>query len=531
MISSHLIENLECCEAANAVFTKSDLASFRQCPRRLWLEKNAPDTADPGNAITWRRARDGAVVGEKARELLGANLLWPQSQASAPEAAQAALKLIADAPEKTGVEIPLVRDDLSARVDALIPAAKGYVLQETKASTFPLKADKVTPGKPDGHLLDDIAIQVWVMAGNPLPVARAELNLLDSQWRYPGGGDYRGLFRPMVMDDSINERVLQVPQWLADAKRVLSGPKPDLTTGKQCHDPYPCPFFTHCSGLEPKGPDHPIELLPGVGGQNLARKLRETKGYTSLLEPSIEELTGKEAPLYRRIQQAHRSGRPVLEANCGAALADLPWPRYYLDFEGIDLPVPHWAGVRPYEQVPFQWSCHIERRPGVFEHCEFLDLSGNDPSLPCIHALLQAIPPDEVGPVLVYHKTYEEGRLKELFKRHADHAAALQRLIVRLVDLLPLVRGSYYHPAMRGSFSIKRVLPTIAPDLDYSELGPVSDGTAAQVAYLYAAFDSGTSSEQKEQYRQALLRYCMLDTWAMVEVTYHLLQLGRPAQV
>ena len=510
------------------MFTKSDLASFRQCPRRIWLARNAPDSADVGNATTWRRARDGAIVGEKARELLGPDLLWPRANASPLEAAQAAVRLLATTPERPGVEVPLVRDDLSVRADALLPTTNGYVLQETKACAFPLKPDKITPGKLDEHLLDDIAIQLWVMAETPLPLARAELNLLNSRWRYPGGGDYRGLFRPLVLDHSIRERVAQVPYWLAEAKRVLSGPMPDVTTGKQCQDPYTCPFYTHCSGLDPKGADHPIELLPGMAGKNLARKLRQTKGYTSLLEPAPEELTGKEGSLYLRMQQAHRSGQPVLEGNSGAALAALPWPRYYLDFEGIDLPVPHWTGVRPYEQVPFQWSCHIERQPGVFEHREFLDLSGNDPSLPCIQALIQAIPPDEAGPVFVYHKTYEEGRLKALSERHVNHAAALQPLIERLVDLLPLVRENYYHPAMSGSFSIKKVLPTIAPDLDYSQLGGVMDGTAAQVAYLYAVFDPDTTPARKEEYRQDLLRYCKLDTWAMVEVAYHLLRLGRP---
>ncbi len=511
------------------MFTKSDLASLRQCPRQLWLQKNQPQAAAPGNSITWRRARDGTIVGEKARELLGADLVWPRSEDSPAIAARTALELLAANPDKPGVEISLLRDDLSARADALIPVAGRYVLQETKASTFPLKADKITPAQPDEHLLDDIAIQLWVLAASGLPVERAELNLLNNRWRYPGGGDYRGLFRPLVMDGSIEERIAQVPRWLEEAKRVLAGPMPEVLTGKQCQNPYPCPFASHCSGLEPEGPEHPIELLPGSAGKNLARKLRQSKGYISLLEPAAAELIGKEAALYRRMQRAHQTGRPILEPTSGVALAALPWPRYYLDFEGIDLPVPYWAGVRPYEQVPFQWSCHIERHRGVFENLEFLDLSGDDPSLPCIRALLQAIPPG-TGPVFVYHKTYEEGRLREFGERHPQHAPALQHLIERLVDLLPLVRESYYHPDMRGSFSIKKVLPSIASDLHYSELAGVADGTAAQVAYLYAAFDPGTTPEQKTQYRQELLRYCKQDTWAMVEVAYHLQRLGRPSR-
>jgi hypothetical protein len=67
------------------------------------------------------------------------------------------------------------------------------VLRETKASTFPLKNDKTTPAAPKEHHLNDLAIQVWVMRESGLPLKRAELNLLDSQWRYPGRGFGSGL--------------------------------------------------------------------------------------------------------------------------------------------------------------------------------------------------------------------------------------------------------------------------------------------------------------------------------------------------
>lgn len=484
------------------MLTKSHLASFRQCPRKLWLEHHAPDQATLNDATTTRRARDGAIVGEKAREALGPQVVWGTADATHP-----------------AVEVPLIRDNLYARADALIPTANGYVLQETKASSY--------TDKPKDHHLDDLAIQLWVFAASNLPLARAELNLLDNQWRYPGGGDYRGLFRQFVVGEEINERVAQVPEWLSRAEQVLAGAMPAAHTGKQCTEPYACPFFNHCSALDPPGPEHPLELLPG-SGKRLAAKLRETRGYTSLLEPAPEEFAGKDAALYRRMQRAHASGEAVLEAP-PRVLVELSWPRYYLDFEGIDLPVPHWAGVRPYEHVPFQWSCHIEHESGLFEHREFLELSGEDPSLPCVAALLQAIPPEGDGPIVVYNKTYEEGRLRELGERHPEHAASLARLIDRLVDLLPMVKQSYYHPAMRGSFSIKAVLPTIAPDLAYEELAGVKGGTEAQVAYLYAAFDPATTEEKKEEYRQELLRYCERDTWALVVVAWSLIGKGRPA--
>jgi hypothetical protein len=128
-----------------STLTKSDLASFRQCPRKLWLEHHRPDLIPQGDATTWRRANDGNIVGAKARELLGPNVIWPRGENDRCAAAKAAIALLSAKPGQPAVEVPMVRDGLYARADALIPSPTGgYVLRETKASTFPLKPDKVT---------------------------------------------------------------------------------------------------------------------------------------------------------------------------------------------------------------------------------------------------------------------------------------------------------------------------------------------------------------------------------------------------
>jgi hypothetical protein len=350
---------------------------------------------------------------------------------------------------------------------------------------------------------------------------------LNNQWRYPGNGDYAGLFRQLPLTADAMGRMAEVPTWHAVAQHVLAGAMPVTQTGGQCTKPYDCPFHDHCITLEPPGPDHPLDLLPGAG-KRLARKLAD-QGHQSLLDPHPSEFTGADAALYCRMQIAHRTGQPVLEPASAAAFADLPYPRYYFDFEGIDLPVPRWAGVRPYEQIPFQWSCHIERAPGIFEHVEFLDLSGDDPSIPCIEQMIKAIPPDGPGPIFVYYQTYEAGRLRELADRHPQYRGQVDQYLARLVDLHPIVKANYYHPAMRGSFSIKAVLPTIAPDLDYEQLDEVTDGTAAQVAYLYGALDPTTTQARKAELRDRLLIYCKQDTWAMIEVASFLQRLDSPS--
>lgn len=510
------------------MLTKSDLQSLLQCPRKLWLEQHRPDLMARDDPEAYRRANDGNIVGARAREQLGADFIWPPGDGDKARAAENARQMLVAQPDRPAAEVPLLRDGLYARADALIPRAGGYVLRETKASTFPLKSDKVTPAAPEDHHLDDVAIQAWVMESSGLTLARAELNFLDNRWRYPGGGNYAGLFRQLDVSAEVHALKPNVPNWLDQAAQVVAGPMPDAVTGKQCTEPYSCPFMEFCAPLDPPQPPHPIELLPDSAGKALARRLRETKGYESLLDPAPAELTGKAAALYRRIQRAHQTGEAVLEPGTAEVIARLPFPRYYFDFEGIDLPVPRWAGVRPYEQVPFQWSCHIERTPGSFEHAEFLDLTGGDPSLGCIARMQEVIDPNDGGPIFVYYATYERGRLEGLAERHPEYADLLQRYLDRLFDLHPLVKSHYYHPEMRGSFSIKRVLPVIAPDLDYAGLGEVQEGTGAQVAYLYAVFDPATTPERKADLERKLLAYCKQDTWAMVEVAYFLARSGRP---
>jgi hypothetical protein len=156
--------------------------------------------------------------------------------------------------------------ELYARADALIHANGNFVLRETKASTFPLKKDKATPGDPEEHHIDDAAIQSWVMEGSGLPIAAVELNLLNNTWRYPGDGDYSGLFRQMDISAAVADRRANVPGWLAAASAVIGGDMPGAAVGPQCDKPYACSFHEFCEALEPAGPDHPIELLPDSAG-------------------------------------------------------------------------------------------------------------------------------------------------------------------------------------------------------------------------------------------------------------------------
>ena len=190
-------------------------------------------------------------------------------------------------------------------------------------------------------------------------------------------------------------------------------------------------------------------------------------------------------------------------------------PALFLDFETIQFAVPIWKGTRPYQQIPFQFSLHRLGRNGTLEPQSFLDLSGHDPSKGFAEALISAC--GERGPVFVYNAGFETARIRELAERFPRLKRSLLAINERVVDLLPVARDRYYHPSQQGSWSIKKVLPVVAPDLSYSDLDGVQDGGMAMKAFMEATANQ-TAAARKAQIKQQLLDYCALDTLAMVRL-------------
>jgi hypothetical protein len=147
-------------------------------------------------------------------------------------------------------------------------------------------------------------------------------------------------------------------------------------------------------------------------------------------------------------------------------------------------------------------------------HREFLDTSGNAPMRAFAESLIEAVESD--GPIIVYG-SFESTVIKGLIGFCPDLEKTLNEILERLVNLLPWLQNHYYHPAMKGSWSIKAVLPTIAPHLDYSQLEDVQNGTLAQLAYM-DIINPETATDVREKKIKNLLKYCELDTRAMVEV-------------
>jgi len=228
-------------------------------------------------------------------------------------------------------------------------------------------------------------------------------------------------------------------------------------------------------------------------------------------------------PVVQRIWRATKTGLAIIEPSAADKLATLPYPHYFLDIETLQEVIPRWVGTQPYTQIPFAWSCHREDAAGTVEHFEFLDLGGNDPRRGFVEALLQTV--TRIGTVFTY-SLFERFVLKRLAEQLPDLAAEIDLLLAQLVDLLPIVRSHYYHPQMRGSFSLKAVLATLDIPLGQEEFEDIKDGLDAQEAYrkilIPRAANGAPTDAEYQRLIASIKRYAAIDTLTLCQLARRL---------
>ena len=481
--------------------SKSSITAWRQCPKRLWLQINRSELLEVSDQ-TERSFQIGHEIGELAQRLCPDGILIEDQDNLSAAIAATKVALTAH-PDRPIFEATFQHEGLLVRADVLIPTPNGYRMTEVKSST------SVKP-----YHVDDCAVQAWVLKQNKIKLAAVELAHVDTSFVYQGDGNYHGLLKAEQLDAEIKDLVDEVPKWVSGARATLSGAEPSIEPGAQCDDPFECPFKAYCTrDMDlPEEPEYSLNVLYRMSSK-LKDELREL-GHHDARHVPAEYLNETQS----MIQRASKTGKPKFDKQAARQeMASLPYPRYYLDFETMAFVIPRWAGTRPWAtQVPFQWSCHIEYAPGKLNHDMFLDVSGDDPRRAFAESMIKALGTE--GAVLVYNAGFEKGRISELAERFTDLAPALLSINERVVDLLPMARQHYYHPAMKGSWSIKAVLPTIAPDLAYDEL-EVGNGGDAQLAYAEIIHPE-TLAERKNQLTEGLREYCALDTLAMVRLAW-----------
>ncbi|MFZ9844111.1 MAG: DUF2779 domain-containing protein [Ilumatobacteraceae bacterium] len=372
-----------------------------------------------------------------------------------------------------------------------------------------------------------------------------------------------------------------------DAVKPASGNGTATDIGKSANLNDSRDGFAECWGPTPPRGQSVLDMYRAGNGSNelkaeVARRIAERN--LALVDVPLELLAGggSYGPTRRNQRQAAVTGSEVIGDGLGAALKGLEYPLHFIDFEASRIPVPYRPGMKPYEVVAFQFSCHTLESPTSdrLVHKAWLNLRDVYPNEEFLRELRAAI--GEKGTVFTW-SGYELTTLRHVRRQLRERdlmtpelASWLTGLIGpapavgeedktvgrRVVDLLKISQAHYAHPLMRGSHSIKKVLDAMwsdAPhlwndpwfaeyyrttsdgrvldpystlakpplnidlgDTDESDDEAVTDGVGAMRAYqdmLYGEHKNDLS--MRDKMRDSLLRYCGLDTAAMVIIWKH----------
>jgi predicted RecB family nuclease len=482
--------------------SKSRVMAGLQCHKRLWWtvhEPTAPEL-EPDEALQ-AVFDEGTHVGEVARTYVPGGVLIDlpyNAYAERIKATEAALR------QRTPViyEASFRASQVYVSVDILESRPKGASVIEVKSTTS-VKAQH----------LPDVAVQAHVLGHSGVDASRLEIMHLNRACAYP---DLSNLFTRADVTEPAHDALETMPGVIQDQLAMLAGPLPDVAIGEHCRTPYECPFMGRCW---PPRPPHHVSTLHSVGRRAL---VLEEQGYATIHDlPEGVQLRA----IQDRQRRAVQAGQLIVEPGLAAALRAFHPPLAFLDFETVGLPIPIWNGCHPWDQVPVQFSCHVEDAGGRVTHHERLAEGPGDPRPALAERVIRACEP--ARSVVAYNAGFERGCIMRMADTLPAMAEPLRRIADRLVDLLPVVRNHIYHPDFGGSFSLKSVLPAMVPELRYDTLA-IGDGETASLELERLLFqEAELTPEAKFQLRNDLLRYCHQDTWGLVKLLERLRQLAR----
>ena len=439
-------------------------------------------------------AETGIIVGNQARKEFPGGVLVNRFQQDSDPFAETDTYLKNE--NITAIfEAGFVYVDTEVFVDILQREGSCWNLIEVKSSSS-VKDDYI----------DDVTVQYMVLSNAGVTINRIELMYLNKNFVYQGNGNYDGLF----IREDLSEKVIRHTHYITDVveqiRQNVTDTEPVDHVDGHCKNPYPCEFKSYC---EKQDGDYPVSWLPNAAV--VIRKLHDN-GIFDIRDIPAGMLSSE---THQKVRRVTINEQVELESNAAAILKGLDYPRYYLDFETINFAVPIWQGTSPNQQHPFQWSCHIQKEDDSTIHKEFLDVSGEDPRRRFAESLTAAC--GTAGPIIVYNQSFEKGIIRSLAGEYEDLNEQLLAINSRVFDLLPVMKKYYYHPDMKGSWSIKNVLTCLVPELRYSDLGVVQDGLMAQSAY-HEIISGKLTKEEKESLSADMLKYCKLDTYAMLAI-------------
>ena len=474
--------------------SKTSILKGIQCPKALYLSKNQPDFEIPPDPDLEAKFQAGREVGILAQQLFPGGTEVPFPGLSVTEQIAKTRELI-EAGAEVIYEASFAFDGIFIKADILVRTGSTWEINEVKMST--------SVKDPN---YDDAAIQYCVVTNSGLPVSKVSLVHINNKYERQGDIDVQQLFTSEDVTEQALAQQEALPGIITTLREALQGNEPVIDIGRHCSAPYDCKFVPYCWQHIPE------DSIFSLKGRGINKFNYYNQGIIRLEDLPLDKLN--DAQRSQAIAAINKEDS-TNSAGVKDFLDSLWYPLCHLDFETFDTPIPPFDGTRPYLKIPFQYSLHIQEKEGVEPiHYEYLVEPGNDPRRELAEKLLAEIPEDAC--VLTYNQSFEKGVLKNLAEAFPDLTEGINARIENIRDLMvPFKKRDVYCWQMRGSYSIKEVLPVLVPELSYEGLD-VSDGLMAM--RVYHEMCKTDDPDKVLELRQGLLEYCRLDTLAMVKI-------------
>jgi len=499
--------------------SKSKLQSFFQCPKKLWLElyrSDLQETDDMAKLIFERGSAFGAAIRECFSDGISFDKL---SIAEALEQTRNWMQSFDAGNERVPLfEAAFTFNNIIIRADVLEPTVDGkWKLIEVKSS---VSKDGVAPRH---EYVRDAAIQAYVLENCKVSLESIEIGQPNRDFILPPNADINGIL--IRVDITILARSIasELEKFVTIAMRVAnSGDEPSRETGGWCNKPHQCGFLRHCSGATLMADEKIIIPVWELGGTPT------TKVVSFLMEAGHRDLAGVPAahikkPMHKVMHAIARGADPYVDPKLIAHLRDQPFPRYFLDFETNNAPLPLWYGTRPSERVEFQFSLDKwTTENGPIEHVDFLGETFDDPRPALARRLAEAM--EEPGPVFAWNGNSTEGPITEGLVRYLPEKREILKRVAdscKENDPVKIFRETFYHPAMKGSWGLKSIVKAMFDVSPYSSL-VIANGVDAMRAY--ETFLKLPEGEARNKLRVDLFKYCNTDTRVMIQIWQKLLK-------
>ena len=483
----------------NYGISKSRYCRGVQCPKMLWLRENVPSACEE-SAVNQSVLDTGLEVGDLAMGLFGAYTEVPYDTPT--EMIRTTLALMEQ-------NVPIIAeasfsaDGCFCSVDILKRIGpKEVAIYEVKSST----------GVSDIYR-QDVAFQYYVLQELGYEVVSCNIVHINTHYIRHGDLDLRELFTVVDVTDDVKTLQAEVRKNIQAIRQTMAlKSEPIRDIGPHCFSPYDCPCWEYCTGHLPR---------PNVFDVRGMGKTTAFKCYERGLISFSQLAQGYKLTPRQRMQVEHElnSAPPFVDKDSiRDYLKAFTYPMYFFDFESYQPAVPPFDDCAPYKQIVFQYSLdYMECENGPIGHRDFLATPGEDPRRALAQQLCRDIPRD-VG-IVTYNMSFERTRIKELADLYGDLREHLMNIHDHIVDLeVPFAKKWYYCKEMKGRSSVKLVLPALFPDdpaLNYANLEGIHQGGEASAAYHKMAT---MTPEEAETTREQLLKYCGLDTYAMIKI-------------